>query len=139
MNKLWPILLLLPGMSAGEELVIHRCVAEDGTVAFQERPCIEREAGADDVASDNTEQSAVTEDVFDFTNPYDAPDALAPYPEPAAPAPPSPHRAECEKEARDAIDAIDAEMRKGYTKEEGQQYLAELMQLTQALRACKRQ
>ena len=139
MSRLWPVLLLLPGMSAGEELVIHRCVAEDGTVAFQERPCAKHTATADDVTSDDTEQSSAPDDAFDFTNPYDAPDALAADPEPASTPLPSQDRAACEKETRDAIDAIDAEMRKGYTKEEGQQYLAELMQLTQTLRACKQQ
>jgi len=39
---------------------------------------------------------------------------------------------------RDAIDAIDLEMRETtYTKEQGEEYLAELLVLTQQLRGCK--
>ena len=42
------------------------------------------------------------------------------------------------KTGRDAIDAIDLEMREqAYTKEQGESYLAELLALTQKLRACK--
>jgi hypothetical protein len=47
-------------------------------------------------------------------------------------------RAECEKMTRDAIDAIDLEMRENpYTKEQGEEYRAELLALTQQLRARK--
>jgi hypothetical protein len=47
-------------------------------------------------------------------------------------------RAECEKTARDAIDAIDLEMRgSAYSKEQGEEYLAELLVLTQQIRTCK--
>jgi hypothetical protein len=54
------------------------------------------------------------------------------------PGPVSQDRAECEKTTRDAIDAIDLEMREtAYTKEQGEEYLAELLVLTQQLRACK--
>jgi len=54
------------------------------------------------------------------------------------PEPVSPDRAECQKTTRDAIDAIDLELRENaYTKEEGQAYLADLLELTQQLRACK--
>ncbi len=43
-----------------------------------------------------------------------------------------------EKTTRDAIDAIDLEMRgNAYTKEQGEEYLAELLTLTRQLRACK--
>ena len=37
-----------------------------------------------------------------------------------------------------SIDAIDLDMRQtAYSKEQGQEYLAELLSLTQRLRACK--
>ena len=42
------------------------------------------------------------------------------------------------KETRDAIDAIDVEMRQtSYSQEQGEQYLADLLDLTRQLRACK--
>ena len=58
--------------------------------------------------------------------------------EPKLPEPVSQDRAECEKMTRDAIDAIDLEMRENpYTKEHGEEYRAELLALTQQLRARK--
>ena len=58
--------------------------------------------------------------------------------EPPLPARLSVDRAACEKETRDAIDAIDVEMRQtSYSQEQGEQYLADLLDLTRQLRACK--
>lgn len=130
------ILLLLPGVCLAQQTEIHRCLQEDGTVAFQETPCAEAadEAAADDDDGEGRDP-APAEDVF--VNPFDEPAPARPPSEPALPAALSEDRAACEKTTRDAIDAIDLEMRKGYTKEQGQQYLAELLGLTQQLRACK--
>ena len=129
------------GASAGAQPEIHRCTQKDGTVAFQEMPCpepVDDEGGnGDDSDESDGDVSAPGDDFFDFVNPFDEPE------EPPAPAetgpavPASRDRAECEKTARDAIDAIDLEMRKGATKEERRRYLAELLELTQQLRACK--
>lgn len=70
--------------------------------------------------------------------PSDEPAGLPTPSEPDLPEPASQDRAECEKTTRDAIDAIDLEMRQApYTKEQGEEYLAELLVLTQQLRACK--
>ena len=44
--------------------------------------------------------------------------------------------AQCKKKNRDAIDAIDAEMRRGYSSEQGEAYRQRLRVLTQQLRAC---
>ena len=44
--------------------------------------------------------------------------------------------AACKQHYRDAIDAIDAEMRRGYSSEQGEVYRQRLRQLTQSLRAC---
>ncbi len=140
MRGFLPTLLVSLSASAGAQPEIHRCTQEDGTVAFQEMPC---PAPPEDDDSDGEDQSdgdapEPADDFFDFDNPFDEPEEP---PAPAEPAPPSPasrDRAECEKTARDAIDAIDLEMRKGSTKEERRRYLAELLELTQQLRACKR-
>lgn len=44
--------------------------------------------------------------------------------------------AQCKKKYRDAIDAIDAEMRRGYSSEQGEAYRQRLRVLTEQLRAC---
>lgn len=44
--------------------------------------------------------------------------------------------AACKQHYRDTIDAIDAEMRRGYSSEQGEAYRQQLRQLTEKLRAC---
>ena len=118
------MLLMLVGASVTANTEIHRCLLEDGTTAFQETPCPEPAIDADDV--------------FDIANPFDEPASPSTPMEPTPPERASKDRAECEKTTRDAIDAIDREMRENaYSKEQGQEYLAELLEWTQQLRACK--
>ncbi|HNP34282.1 MAG TPA: hypothetical protein PKK10_00405 [Woeseiaceae bacterium] len=129
--------LMLPLASIGAETLIHRCPQEDGTVAFQELPC---PAHVDDSASTSTgtpDADASSDENVDFVNPFDDVELSAADTEPLRPTPGSALRASCVKTARDAIDTIDDEMRKGYTQEEGQAYLAELLRLTEQLRTCK--
>lgn len=129
----------LPSQAGAE---IFRCPQPDGTTSFQGTPC-EEATEPDNATPDESEKGDAAEstsdrNAFDFVNPFDAPAEAAADEEPAASlAPLSADRAECEKLARDAIDAIDLEMRSGYTKAEGDAYLAELLELTRALRACK--
>jgi hypothetical protein len=134
-------LLVLPGIDVGAEAEIHRCVQDDGTVAFQEMPCAEPPDAPSGESADDRQDDDVAalpaDEFFDFVNPFDQPGDV---PVPAEPGPMSPvsqDRAECEQTTRDAIDEIDLEMRKGYTREQGRQYLAELLELTQQLRECK--
>lgn len=111
------LLLILAGTSAAAETEIHRCLLEDDTIAFQEKPCSEPARKNDD---SKPEETAPTQ------------------PETAPSEPVSQDRAECAKITRDAIDAIDLEMRTStYTRDEGRAYLVELRELTQQLRACK--
>ena len=137
------VVLMLAGASAAADTEIHRCLLDDGTVAFQEMPCSERAADADggseaDESPSAGETPAADDDASNFVNPFDEPATSPTLSEPELPEPVSPDRAECEKTTRDAIDAIDLEMRENpYTKEQGQEYLAELLALTQQLRACK--
>lgn len=129
------VLSILPWLGAAAEPDIYRCAQPDGTVAFQQTPCVEP---ADDSESESREEGVgpdAADGAADFVNPYDDPAELPEPPDPALPA--SQDRAECETRTRNAIDAIDLEMRAGYTKEKGQQYLAELLELTEQLRACK--
>lgn len=126
------------GISADTE--IHRCLLDDGTVAFQETPCPERAGQGDDKpaagAGDVRAGAPADDDDFDFASPFDEPAGSASGPAPPEPA--SQSRAECEKTARDAIDAIDAELqKKAQAKEQAQEHLAQLLTLTEQLRACK--
>lgn len=134
---------MLTGTSVIADTQVHRCLLEDGTIAFQEKPCPESAVHVDngsEAGESHTENgtAAADDDAFDFVNPFDKP-ANPPTPaKPTLPEPLSQDRAECEKTTRDAIDAIDLEMRgNAYTKEQGEEYLAELLALTQQLRTCK--
>ena len=137
------VVLMLAGASAVADTEIHRCLLDDGTVAFQEMPCSEQSVVADDGSDADESPSAVEppaadDDAFSFVNPFDEPATPPPPSEPVLPEPVSQDRAKCEKTTRDAIDAIDLEMRENPdTKEQREEYLAELLALTQQLRACK--
>ena len=137
------MILMLAGASAAADTEIHRCLLDDGTIAFQEMPCSERAVNANDGSESDESHSAgetpaADDDVFDFVNPFDEPASPPATAETELPEPVSQDRAECEKTTRDAIDAIDLEMREtAYTKEQGEEYLAELLALTRQLRACK--
>ena len=129
-----PLLTLLLAVSgSAADTAIYRCLLDDGTFAFQETPCPEP-----DQSNDEREALSADDDAVDFVNPFDeAADAPTPT---GAPLPErlSRDRAACEQETRDAIDTIDREMREtAYSAEQGEQYLADLLELTRQLRACK--
>ena len=135
------LLLATTGLAA--DTGIYRCQLDDGTIAFQEMPCPEPAPDLDE-ADEPGEHDAAEEDpdarddAFDFVNPFDEPASPPATAEPELPEPVSLDRAECEKTTRDAIDAIDLEMRENpYTKEQAEEYRAELLALTRQLRACK--
>ncbi len=130
---------MLAVTSVAADTEIHRCLQQDGTIAFQEMPCSDPDASSGDGSDAGEAHKPVRDDdAFDFVNPFDEPAGPTAPSEPSLPAPVSRDRAECEKTTRDAIDVIDLEMReKAYTKEQGQEYLAELLALTRQLRACK--
>lgn len=137
------VVLVLAGMSATADTEIHKCLLDDGTIAFQQKPCSEPAEDADDSSEVDESPSAgetpsVDDDVFDFVNPFDEPARPPMRPEPILPEPVSQDRAECEKTTRDAIDAIDLEMRENAgSEQQGREYLDELLALTAQLRACK--
>jgi hypothetical protein len=137
------VILMLAGTGTTADTEIHRCLLDDGTIAFQQKPCSEPAANADDGSGVGESKSAretpaAADDVLDFVNPFDEPPSPPAPSEPELPEPVSQDRAECEKTTRDAIDAIDLEMRENpYTTEQAEEYRAELLALTQQLRACK--
>src|SRR5210317_823304 len=116
------VVLMLAGTSATADTEIHSCLLDDGTIAFQQKPCPEPAVRAEDNSEVGEspgagETPAADDDVFDFVNPFDEPASLPPPSEPDLPEPVSQDRTECEKLTRDAIDAIDLEMRESpYTK-----------------------
>ena len=127
-TTLFCLLLALASASANAE--IHRCPQADGTVAFQETPC-------PDPAPEETIE-AKAEPAEEAPLPETAVITPTEEPELVLPESLSRDREQCEKATRDAIDAIDLEMRQtSYTKEEGEAYLARLLELTEQLRACK--
>jgi len=72
------LVLMLAAASAAADTEIHRCLLEDGTIAFQEMPCSERAVDKNDASeSDGSrgagESSAADDDAFDFVNPFDQP------------------------------------------------------------------
>lgn len=139
--RILPILLLLAGNEVPAETKIHRCLLEDGTVAFQEMPCPgvaspDKDENEGDTDRE-TQEEAVAGDEPARTDPPEAPASRPPPVEPPLPEPGSRDRRECEKTTRDAIDAIDLEMRENATKDRRRDYLAELLALTEQLRACK--
>ncbi len=130
------LIVLLAVSGALADTQIHRCLLDDGTFAFQETPCPERDENID-YGGDESEKPVADDDGGDFVNPFDEP-AVAPTPAESLPERLSEDRAACEKKTRDAIDAIDLEMREtDYSEEQGTQYLADLLALTRQLRACK--
>ncbi len=137
------IVLILAGMSVAADTEIHRCALEDGTFAYQEMPCpvplVSTDDGVETVdGHEDSETPAVNDEVAGFVNPFDEPASPPTHSEATLPEPGSQDRAECQKTTRDAIDAIDLRMRESaYTKEQGRAYLADLLVLTQQLRACK--
>ena len=135
--SLFVTLLMLPGISLGNEPEIHRCLQEDGTIAFQEMPCPEPEDASETDSQDNRANPPQADAFFDFVNPYDEAEQAPAPTEAARQTPLSQDRAECEKTTRAAIDAIDLVLRKDYSEDASKAYLAELLELTRQLRACK--
>ena len=130
---IFALLLAASGVAANAD--IYRCPLDDGTYAFQQMPCPEPEETSDEPELE-LESSPEPE-----PEPEPSTETKTEEPQPSEPPLParlSNDRAACEKETRDAIDTIDLEMRQtSYSKEQGEQYLADLLELTRQLRACK--
>jgi hypothetical protein len=137
------LILLLAGASVTADTEIHRCLLQDGTIAFQEMPCPEPAVDAskesDSSESPGDSETPTADDgAPNFANPFDEPANPPTAAEITLSDSVSKDRGECEKSTRDAIDAIDLEMRETpHSKAQSQEYLVELLELTQQLRACK--
>lgn len=130
-------LLLFVPLASEAQTEIYRCPQPDGTVAFQGQPCPETPPPPEPAEPQpDARAEAPGDDFFDFENPFDAPPEEPSRP-PAEGEAPSEERERCEKQARDAIDAIDLEIRRDASREQREEYLPRLRELTRQLRACK--
>jgi len=137
------LVLTAPLASTGAlaDTEIYRCVLEDGTMSFQESPCsepaLDTEAG-NGQDSDDREAAVAGEGTFDFVNPFDEPEPSQLPSEPVQHELASKDRSQCENTTRNAIDAIDLEIRESTDANQARHaHLAELLELTRQLRACK--
>lgn len=105
---------------------VFKCSDADGGIIYQQTPCPESEPEKEELKNESPQEASETENAAD-------PDRSPP----AVIAAKSPEVvAQCKKKYRDAIDEIDAEMRHGYTSEQGEVYKQRLLVFTEQLRAC---
>ncbi len=108
------ILLLLAVLPANADTEIHKCVDADGNVAYQQTPCpvVKEEAPEVVEQAEQPPQALVASDL-------------------------TPEEVEaCKDPLRDAIDEVEAEMLRGFSPEEGEEFKVKLRTLTQEMRAC---
>jgi hypothetical protein len=118
------LLFLLATLLANADVEIYKCVDADGNVAYQQIPCpVVKE-----------EEAAEVIDVIEV----DEVDEVA---EEAPQTPVASNLTDEEIEAckdplRNAIDAIEAEMLRGFSPQQGEEFKVQLRTLTQEMRVC---
>jgi hypothetical protein len=113
------LLFLLAVFAANADVEIYKCVDADGDIAYQQTPC--------PVVREEAEVVEVVEEV-----------------EVAEEAPQTPVASNqthqeieaCKGPLRDAIDEIEAEMLRGFSPEQGEEFKVKLRTLTQEMRVC---
>lgn len=119
-------MLLVSAPLASSE--IHKCVDEDGNVAYQQTPC------PAPIESEPLEPIATAEQ----ESPPETIDESPPEPALIRAELKRPEDTEaCKIPLREAIDEIEAEMLRGYSAERGDEFKQELRVLTEAMRACE--
>ena len=116
------ILLLLVALPASADTEIHKCVDADGNVAYQQTPCpvLEKE----------------TPEVVEQAEQLEEPEAEQP-PQALVASNLTHEEVEaCKDPLRDAIDEVEAEMLRGFSPEESEEFKVKLRTLTQEMRAC---
>ena len=114
--------------TATAQTEIHKCTDADGGIVYSQLPCapqksVEPEKTEPDEIAETAEQVAVKRESPVTENPQEKPESEA-------------NRAACKKRYRDAIDRIDAEIRREFSPEKGEQYKQQLLALTGKLRQC---
>lgn len=124
--------LLLSGPLASSE--IHKCVDADGGITYQQTPC---PAPVEETTPlEATPVPELEEDQMEPETVVETEAALVV--DPGAMEQPDPGDVEtCKTPFRDAIDDIEAEMLRGYSAEQGEEFKQELRGLTEQMRACE--
>ena len=113
--------LLLVTFSANADIEIYKCVDADGGIAYQQTPCpVEKK---NPVVVEQSEQAEELEE--------DAPSQV-----PVVSNQTHEEVEACKDPLRDAIDAVEAEMLRGFSPDQGEEFKVKLRTLTQEMRAC---
>ncbi len=115
-------LLLLVALPANADIEIYKCVDADGNVAYQQTPC--------PVAKKETPEVVEQSEQLEEPEEEQPPQALV------ASNLTDEEVEACKDPLRDAIDEIEAEMLRGFSPEEGEEFKVKLRTLTQEMRAC---
>jgi hypothetical protein len=113
---------------------IYKCTDEHGNVAYLQLPCStdseEPTDASDNAEAESAEQEPPGDEVAFSTVPEIAPSQVLSSRRPGE------LIDDCKKRYRDEIDLIDAEMRRGFSTQQGNDYKISLLALTAQLRAC---
>ena len=113
--------LLLVAFSANADTEIHKCVDADGNISYQQTPCPveKKEAEVEELVEELEEiEEEQPPQVPVVSNQTDE------------------EVEACKDPLRDAIDEVEAEMLRGFSPEQGEEFKVELRTLTEEMRAC---
>jgi hypothetical protein len=112
------LLFLLATLLANADVEIYKCVDADGNVAYQQVPCpvVKAEAVIEVIEVDEVAEEAPQTPVASNLTDEEI--------------------EACKDPLRDAIDAIEAEMLRGFSPQQGEEFKVQLRTLTQEMRAC---
>jgi hypothetical protein len=116
------LLFLLAVFAANADVKIYKCVDADGNIAYQQTPC--------PVVKEEAEVVEVVEVVEEVEVAEEAPQT------PVASNQTHQEIEACKDPLRDAIDEIEAEMLRGFSPEQGEEFKVKLRTLTQEMRVC---
>ena len=115
---------------------IYKCVDADGNLTFQDSPCPQPAAEPEAEPDAEPASEPVAAELAPTPMAAVEPEDGVSYTQVASNR--SAREVEtCKEPHRDAIDEIEAEMLRGYSAEQGENYKQELRALTDAMRACE--
>lgn len=118
-------LFLLAALAANADTEIHKCVDVDGNVAYQQTPCPvvkEKQEEKPEVVEMPEQLEEIAEEELSQA--------------PVASNQTQEEVEACKDPLRDAIDEIEAEMLRGFSPEQGEEFKVKLRTLTEEMRAC---
>jgi hypothetical protein len=115
------ILLLLAALPANADIEIYKCVDADGHIAYQQTPCpVEKEKPEEVELPEQLEESEEEQPSQALVASNLTDEEIE----------------ECKEPLRDTIDEIEAEMLRGFSPQESEEFKVKLRTLTQEMRAC---